>query len=276
MWPELCRVGPVTLHTYGAMMALAFVLAIALARRAARSAARGTSSPARIVPAQSAARQARQRLPMDGAAVTDWAVWAMCGGIVGGRLLYVLLNAREYLAHPLEIVALWHGGLIWYGGLAGGAAATWWWLRRRGSGFLPVADQLIPFVALGHAVGRIGCFANGCCGGVPTTAWWGVTFPASTEPVVPTQLLESAALALLYVLLRALQRPAMLQAPGRIFGAYLTGYGLIRWVVEGWRTNEQVWFGWTLSQILSVALITAGLMLLLRQTVSDTFKRKSV
>lgn len=246
MWPELYRLGPLTLHTYGAVMALAFVLAVGLARHAARD--------------------PWQLRVLDEAAVTDWAVWAMVGGIVGGRLLYVAQNPRLYLTDPIEVFALWHGGLIWYGGLAGGVAAAWWWLKRRRIGFLSGADQLIPFVVLGHAVGRIGCFANGCCGGMPTTAWWGVTFPGSTQPVVPTQLLESAALVLLYVLLRALQRPAVLQAPGRIFGAYLTGYGLIRWVIEGWRINERIWFGWTLSQVLSVALLAAGLVLLSRRS----------
>jgi len=248
MWPELCRLGPVTLHTYGAVMALAFVLVVGLARHAARAPHAG--------------------LPLDAAAVTDWAVWAMGGGILGGRLLYVLLNPRPYLEHPLEVFALWHGGLIWYGGLAGGAAATWWWVRRRRCGFLRAADQLVPFIALGHAVGRLGCFANGCCSGLPTTAWWGVTFPGSTQPVVPTQLLESAALALLYVALRALQRPAVLRDPGRIFGAYLAGYGFLRWTIEWWRTNERVWSGWTVSQCLSAVLITVGLAL--TRIVSDT------
>ena len=244
MWPELCRVGPFTLHTYGVIMAAAFVVAVGLARAAAHD--------PRTLPA------------LNEAAVLDWAVWAMFGGIIGGRLLYVLLNPTPYKVNPLEIVALWHGGLIWYGGLAGGVFATWWWLARRRVGFLRGADQLIPFVALGHAIGRIGCFANGCCGGVPTDGWWGVTFPGSVQPVVPTQLLESAALVTLYFLLRALQRPDMLQRPGRIFGAYLIGYGLIRWALECWRTNERLLFGWTLSQGISALLVVIGVVLVTR------------
>lgn len=245
MWPELCRIGPFTLHTYGALMAMAFLLAVGLA--------------------QHATRDPRQLRALDDAAIMDWAVWAMIGGILGGRLLYVASNLRVYLADPIEVFALWHGGLIWYGGLAGGIAATAWWLREHRKAFPPAADQLIPFVALGHAVGRIGCFANGCCDGAPTVAWWGITFPGSTQPVVPVQLLESAGLVLLYVILRAWQCPAVLQHPGRIFGGYLIGYGLIRWVVEGWRTNERLWLGWTLSQLISVGLILGGLVLLSRK-----------
>jgi len=247
MYPTLCRLGPLTISTYGVLVALAFLLVVGLTRRVSRRAPKGL-------------------FPMDEVAVVDWAVWTVVGGLVGGRLVYVLLNWDVYARAPLEIFALWHGGLVWYGGFLGGLLATWLYLRRRGITFLRGADQLIPAIPFGHAVGRLGCFANGCCYGLPTSAWFGVQFPSIPGRVIPTQLIESAALAGLYLALRSLQRPAVLRRPGALFGLYLIGYGLIRWTVELWRANQPiVWGHMTLSQVISTALAVAGLRLIIRQ-----------
>lgn len=252
MYPHLAQLGPVTISTYGVLVALAFLLAVGMAQRAAR-------------------RMPPDLAPMDSATLVDWAVWTVVGGLVGGRLVYVLLNWDVYASSPLEIVALWHGGLVWYGGLLGGLSATWLYLRRRGINFLRGADQVIPVIPLGHALGRIGCFANGCCYGLPTSAWFGVQFPSLPARVVPTQLLESAALVGLYLALRALQRPAVLRRPGALFGLYLIGYALIRWTVEFWRANQPiVRDGWTLHQAISVVLAAVGIMLVRKGVRSDT------
>ena len=248
MYPRLAQLGPVTISTYGVLVALAFLLAVWLARRAAR-------------------RMPRELAPMDEAALVDWAVWAVLGGLLGGRLFYVLLNWPVYAGSPLEMLALWHGGLVWYGGFLGGLLATWRYLRRRGIGFLQGADQVIPFVALGHAVGRIGCFANGCCFGI--------------LQVIPTQLLESLALAGLYLALRRGQTPSVLRHPGTLFGWYLIGYALIRGLVECWRVNQpMVANGITLHQAISAALAAVGLWLVRPakaiKKVSDTFPARKV
>jgi len=185
---------------------------------------------------------------MDEAALVDWAVWTVIGGLLGGRLFYVLLNWPVYAGSPLEILALWHGGLVWYGGFLGGLLATWWYLRRRGIGFLQGVDQVSPFVALGHAVGRIGCFANGCCSGILR--------------VIPTQLLESVALVGLYLALRVLQTATTHRRPGVVFGWYLIGYALIRGLVECWRVNQpMVWGSMTLHQAISIGLFAVGVAL---------------
>lgn len=244
MYPHLAQLGPVTISTYGVLVAMAFLLAVGLARRAAR-------------------RLPRELAPMDEAVLVDWAVWTVIGGLLGGRLLYVLLNWPVYAASPLEILALWHGGLVWYGGFLGGLLATWLYLRRRGIGFLQGADQVLPFIALGHAVGRIGCFANGCCYGIPTSAWFGVRFPGFVARVIPTQLLESAALVGLYLALRALQTSKARRRPGVVLGWYLIGYALIRGLVECWRANQPlVWGSLTLHQVISLGLLLAGVGLL--------------
>lgn len=244
MYPELLRIGCVSIHSYGVALALACLLAIGLARHATRRSLHGV-------------------VPMDETALVDWGMWTMLGGILGGRALYVLLNWDVYAARPQEIVALWHGGLVWYGGFAGGCLASGLYLKRHRYSLWRGLDQIIPFVALGHAIGRIGCFANGCCYGTPTSAWYGVQFPGVPSPVVPTQLIESASLVVLYVILRSFQTPAVLRRPGALFGLYLVGYGLIRWTVEYWRANQPiVWAGLTLSQVISFALVVAGISLL--------------
>ncbi len=240
MHPILFVLGPVTIYTYGLMLAVAFLIAMTLAAHDVRTSLKG-------------------RVPLTDTALLDWGCWVMVGGVVGGRLLYVLLNWDVYRASPLEIAALWHGGLVWYGGLAGGAAAQALFVSRRGLNFLRVTDQVIPVVALGHAIGRLGCFANGCCYGRPTTAWWGVVFPGYLQAVVPTQLLEAIGLVMLFVILRLLQRAAVLRQPGKLFGVYLVGYGLVRWIIEWWRGDQAaVWYGMTLAQLISLALVAIG------------------
>jgi phosphatidylglycerol:prolipoprotein diacylglycerol transferase len=244
MFPIIFNMGPLTIHTYGVALAVAFLVVVKLARHAAE-------------------RLPRNVAPLRGTALVDWAVWTALGGILGGRLLYVVLNWDVYAVRPWEIIALWHGGLVWYGGLLGGLLATGLYLKSRGHEFLQGVDQVIPFIAFGHAIGRIGCFTNGCCLGVPTAAWFGVSFPGQPQPVVPTQLLESAGLVALYLILRALQTPGMLQRPGRLFGAYLIGYAMIRWTIEFWRADQPiVWAGLTLHQAISLALFVVGLGLL--------------
>lgn len=246
MHPILVHLGPITIHTYGVLLALAFLATVGLARHITRHSLAGV-------------------VPLTATEVVDWGCWTMAGGILGGRVLYILLNWSTYRAQPLEMLAIWHGGLIWYGGFGGGVVAQWLYARRTHRSFLRIADQVIPFVTLGHAIGRLGCFANGCCSGIPTSAWFGVRFPDQLQPVVPTQPLESASLFVLFLILRRLQTPQGLKFPGRLFGIYLIGYGIIRWVVEYWRANQPVLaMGITPHQLISLALFLIGLGLLSR------------
>jgi len=253
MYPILFQFGPITLYTYGAAMALAFLTTVGLAAHATR-------------------HQLKAAVPIAPSLVVDWGCWTMVGGVLGGRLLYVLLNWQLYAVRPVELLALWHGGLVWYGGFLGGLLAQTLFFARRRIPLLAGTDQIIPFVALGHAIGRLGCFANGCCYGKPTEAWYGVWDAARRQMVAPTQLLEAAGLVALYVFLRSRQRPAVLRQPGALFGRYLIGYGALRWLLEWWRADQPlVWGGWTVFQLLSVAAMTAGAALIFRtKLVSNT------
>ncbi len=106
MHPILCKVGPVTVYTYGAILVAAFLTATWLSRRAARE----------LPPAQRA---------ISSDELVDFTCWALLGGLIGGRLWYIAANWDFFVGAPVELVALWHGGLVWYGGLFGGLAAGW-------------------------------------------------------------------------------------------------------------------------------------------------------
>jgi phosphatidylglycerol:prolipoprotein diacylglycerol transferase len=194
---------------------------------------------------------------------SDLVSLAVVGGIVGARLVYVALHWERFLEAPWEVVAVWHGGLVWYGGLWGGLLGAWGYARRRRIPFLALLDAAAPFVALAHAIGRVGCFFNGCCYGRPTTSWCAVIFPGHAEPVIPTQLIEAAGLLGLFVLLRVLQRPAVLRAPGRLFGGYLTLYAVLRFPLEFLRGDQSPFLGpLTLQQLISIGLVVAGVSLM--------------
>ena len=246
MHPILLQFGLFTISSYGAAMATAFLLSVWLLARESGGRLKGL-------------------VPMSPDQVSDWATWTIVGGILGGRVLYVILEWPYYAANPLEILAVWKGGLVWYGGFFGGLITGGSYLRRHKISFLRSMDQVIPFGALGHAIGRIGCFLNGCCFGKPTTAWWGVQFPEYPHPVIPTQLLESGGLFFLFLWLRSEQRADVLRAPGALFGRYLVAYGLLRWTIETWRDMQPiVWGGITVSQAISVIIGAVGVVLLIR------------
>jgi len=244
MHPVLFTLGPFTVYSYGALMVVAFLAATGLSVRAAH----------RLPPALVAIHPEQ---------LVDFTCASLLGGILGARLFYVALHWESFVVSPQEIFAIWHGGLVWYGGFLGGVLAGWGYLRAKRIPFLRAMDQFIPFLALGHAIGRVGCFFNGCCYGRPTRAWCGVLFPGHATPVLPTQLFEAAGLLGVYACLRALQRPGVLRRPGMVFGAYLAAYALLRFVLEWFRGDQAVsWAGLTLQQLVSIGVLVIATTLL--------------
>jgi phosphatidylglycerol:prolipoprotein diacylglycerol transferase len=241
MYPILLKLGPVTLHTYGLTIAVAFLVVIGLAGRAAR-------------------RLAPEYVAINPEQIVDFSSITLLTGLLAARLFYVALY-WDFFAHSLpDAVAIWQGGLVWYGGLLGGLFGGWFYVRAKRLSFLRVMDQFIPFGVLGHAIGRMGCFLNGCCYGIPTDAWCGVTFPGQAVRVLPVQLFEAAGLFVLYGVLRSLQHPTLLARPGRLFGTYLMSYGVLRFILEFFRGDQTVWWaGLTLQQLISVAVVLVGI-----------------
>lgn len=234
------------LRSYGVFVALGFIVAIALATRRARALAAAAPPPGPLDPT-----------PLDPELVRDLCFWILVAALAGGRLVYVLANPAEMGAawaagDHLRPFAVWEGGLVFYGGFAAAALAAWWYSRRRRFDFLAAGDLLAPSLALGHAIGRFGCYLAGCCFGRVATGSLGVRFPDGsiayqdlvargalspladrTPPLHPTQLYELASeLAIFAALMLFARRP---RPRGAILALYLGLYAATRFAIELFR-----------------------------------------
>ncbi|MHB8170138.1 MAG: prolipoprotein diacylglyceryl transferase [Thermincolia bacterium] len=234
MQPILFEVGGFSLYSWGASLALAVLVGTYLATREAK------------------------RHNIDGNKIMDLVLAVVIGGLIGGRLFYVLVyDLQSYLANPLEIFMIWEGGLVFYGGLMGGVLAGIWYVRLARLPFWSTADLVVPFLALGYGIVRLGCFANGCCYGKPTEGLWGVVFPHLDEiSRHPTQLYSSVTGFLLFVILYYLLRQKSFN--GQVFLAYVIFYGVSRTLIEAFRENLTVWGSVTVAQLVSGVLLTGA------------------
>jgi phosphatidylglycerol---prolipoprotein diacylglyceryl transferase len=221
-----------------------------------------------------------QRAGLEGEHAWDLAVYAAVAGILGAKVYYLFLYLPQTLADPGQAM-LARAGLVWYGGLLGGALAVLWRVRRLKLPVPAVADALAPALALGYAIGRVGCFFVGDDYGRPTGSVWGVAFPLGAPPstagnlrafgvdvpaeiadatvlaVHPTQLYEAALSMVVLAALVAL-RPHLL-GRGRLFFAWLAMAGASRFAVEFFRAKDDRFFGAvSLAQVISLLLVAAG------------------
>lgn len=245
MFPELLNIGPLSIHTYGLMVALGILAGVWLGEYLFR---RSGGEPGRII---------------------DMALIVVIFGLIGARLLYILVNLSYYSSNPLETIMLWKGGLVFYGGLLGGVLSLIVYIRIHGLPFWSTLDIAAAAVTLGHGFGRLGCFSAGCCYGKPTDLPWAVTFTDPRclavdvlgQPVHPTQLYSFLFLMGLTGLLVWLYPRR--RFPGQGTAAYLILYGLFRFGVEFLRSDPRGSFsllGTTLatSQWISMGAVFAG------------------
>jgi phosphatidylglycerol:prolipoprotein diacylglycerol transferase len=208
--------------------------------------------------------------------VFELAIWLMGGGFIGARLLYVVAHP-ESIRGLTDILRLWQGGIVFYGCIIGGLIGSLIYWYRHPFPFRPMADAVAPGLVLGAAVGRIGCFLNGCCYGSVTHQPWALTFPAGTLPwgrhvqdglipqsashslpVHPTQL-YSLADGLLILALLTVFYPRR-RRDGEVMALLMVTYPVTRFTVECFRGDEPALLaGMTLSQWISVVLFVAGL-----------------
>lgn len=268
MYPELITirlplVGELTITSFGVMMALAFLSAYLVIRAELG------------------------RLDRDREIAADILLGALIGGIVGAKLYYVVLYWERTALDPLGMLFS-RGGLVWYGGLIGGVIGVVWVLRRRGVSIPFAADVCAPALALGYAVGRIGCFLVGDDYGRPTDSWVGIAFPEGVPPttagslrrfgvdvdpaipdqalltVHPTQLYETGLSLLIFAVLWRLRRHP--HQRGWLFSLWLVLAGAERLFVEFFRAKDDRFFGpLTLAQLISLGLIAVGAYLLRRR-----------
>ena len=246
------KLGPLTIHWYGVLVAAGFIAGLWTASR----------------------RSARENISPE--IIMDLGPWLILGAIFGARTLYVVSYWREHFADkPLwEIFMVQRGGLVFYGGLIGSSLACILYARARKLPLWKLADILAPSVALGHAFGRLGCLMNGCCFGRVCDLPWAIQFPEGHEthplnsaatPVHPTQIYESLLNFSLYFALVWFHRRKKFD--GQIFAAYLIGYALLRAFVETFRGDYPVHYlgGWaTPAQLISGGILLTGSILLWR------------
>lgn len=222
------------------------------------------------------ARRLAQRAPAVATPlqVDEFLTWATIGVVLGGRLGYVLFyQPARYLAEPLEIFAVWHGGMSFHGGMLGVAIATVLFCRRQAIPLWGFADRVAVVVPVGLGLGRIANFMNGELWGREAPAWlpWAIRFDgAGTALRHPSQLYQALleGLVLLVVMVVLSRREAIRARAGLLTGVFLTGYAIARVVGEFFRAPDPflgfLFAGATMGQVLSLPMLAAGLVLIAR------------
>ncbi len=234
------QIGSLTVHWYGIFVAAGFMAGYWTAMR----------------------RGLRDGLSPDN--VADVVFWLLLGGIVGARGLYVITFWREEFAgQPLTNIFTARSGFVFYGGLIGATICGIAYARGKRLPVWKLADALAPSVALGHALGRIGCFMTGCCHGRACELPWAVRFPVNHATqgvgVHPTQLYEAALNLVLYGALAWLYRRKKFD--GQIFAVYLMAYAPVRALVEHFRGDyqpEKYTGALSPGQLVSIGIFAAG------------------
>ncbi len=263
----LFRLGPVTLYSYGALVALAFLTATYLSWK--KAAAQGIN-PDKII---------------------DACLCLLVSGLVGARLFYVLIYHDYYFSYPLDILKIWEGGLIFYGGFIFASLSAIFFLLKQKIPVWKFADLIAPNISLGLAIGRVGCFLNGCCFG-RISPKFGILFPCKDTPpvclqqissgliasgrrfslpVIPTQLYSSAAALFIFLILVSLRDSKSFsryqtKRAGWFFWLFVFLYAFFRFFIEKFRFYEAnfYFFSLTFSQLISLGLILlSGVMLVI-------------
>ncbi|MEE2996579.1 MAG: prolipoprotein diacylglyceryl transferase [Pseudomonadota bacterium] len=210
--------------------------------------------------------------------VDDFVVWATLGIILGGRLGYVIFyKPGYYLQNPLEVLAVWQGGMSFHGGLLGVIVAIWWFCHRRGYSWIAVGDVVACTAPVGLFLGRIANFINGELFGRVTDSSLGMIFPGGGPlPRHPSQLYEAAleGLVLFLVLFWLARRPVYIAKQGLLSGVFLAGYAIGRTAAEVFRQPDAhigfLTIGTTMGQWLSMPLFIAGVWLIVHSRRHDT------
>jgi phosphatidylglycerol---prolipoprotein diacylglyceryl transferase len=245
--PILGTLGPLQLRAYGVMLAISFIVGIVLALRRAK------------------------RAGLDTTMMSNVCLLILFSSIIGSRLLHVWEHAGAYEGQAARVLSIWEGGLSMLGGVVLAIAASFVYVKARGASFRRVADVVVPSLALGLLLTRIGCFLNGCCFGTACTLPWGVTFPPVSAagrqfpgvPIHPTQLYGVlTGLVILAVLLLAERRP---RPAGYLAGLFFILYAIGRFLVELVRWHEPSLVALTLGrveittyQVICVGLLAVG------------------
>ena len=248
MYPELFSIGPITIYTYGVLLAVSYLLGLWLAMRRAR------------------------KWGLDANRILDLGIYIIIAALVGAKLLLLVVDFDQFSRSPGDLLTLARSGGVFYGGLILAVVVGFWYVIRHGLPLWATCDVFAPGIALGHVTGRLGCLAAGCCYGRPTDVAWGITFTSPLAaanvgtplgiPLHPTQLYEAGAELLILVALLATERRGRMFA-GRTFWAYMLLYGVSRFVIEFYRGDPRgEVLGFSTSQFISLILVPLSLGML--------------
>ncbi len=254
MHPIIAKLGPFTIYSYGMMVAIAFLAGLHIARIEAR------------------------RKGLDINIVYDFVFYLIIGSLIGARLYYLaFFNPSIFIKDPVSVLKLWEGGLAIHGALLGGTLSAILFSRIRRTSFWGLADLTAPSMILGQAIGRIGCFLNGCCFGVPTTSFFGIRFPKGSLPdlaygglpVYPTQIYEFLLDLSAFFILWSIRR--RIRFNGGLFLVYLMMYSCIRiWVSSLRGDSLYIWgTGIKVAQAVSAAIFIIALVIFMRKMKQD-------
>lgn len=249
MHPILFEIGGFPIYTYGLLLAAAYLLGLQLALVRARS--RG----------------------LDQNRVMDLGIWIIVSALVGAKLLLLIVEWETYGQSPGELLTLVRSGGVFYGGLIVAVIVALWYLWRHRLPVWTVTDVFAPGIALGHVIGRMGCFFAGCCFGRPTDVPWAVTFTSEyaaqhvgtpiNVPLHPTQLYEAGAELLILAVLLLTERTGR-PFPGRTFWGYMLMYAVSRFVIEFFRGDTRGVVGiFSTSQFVSLLIVPIAIVMLI-------------
>src|SRR3979490_1595183 len=258
MYPRLFELGPfnlrvfelgaITVYTYGVLLAAAYLFGLKLAM--VRAKARG----------------------LDANRVLDLGIYIIISALIGAKLLLLVTDFRAFTADPPELLTLARSGGVFYGGLILAVVVALVYIRRVGLPLWTTCDVFAPGIALGHVVGRFGCFFAGCCYGKPTKLPWGITFTDTfaaanvgtplDKPLHPTQIYEAGAELLILIVLLLTERKGR-PFPGRTFWLYMLLYAVSRFIIEFFRGDERGTVGmFSTSQFISLLLVPLAIVML--------------
>ena len=241
------HLGPFSLHMYGVLLVAALLAALWLAGRLAK------------------------KHGLDPQKVQDLGIASIIAGLVGAKLLLVVVDFDQYRASPRALLDVLQSGGVFYGGRIGALPVAWWYIRKHALPVFSTLDVMAPAVALGQCIGRLACFAAGCCFGAPSTLPWSVIFHSEDAhalvgvplgvPLHPSQLYESLGTFLLLFGLLALLKKRRFK--GQVFLAYLIVYAVLRFTLEFFRGDvaRGTVFGGALSTSQFIAIVVVFLAL---------------
>jgi len=237
MYPVLFKIGPLTLYTYGLFVAIGFIVGTFISTYYAK------------------------KENIDKEKILDLSIYVFIGGVIGARILYILVELKQYIERPLDIFKIWEGGLVFYGGLLGGLVVFFWYTKRYNLKIWKVVDILTPGLVLGHSIGRIGCFFNGCCYGIKSSKF-GIIFNSIGDniPHIPTQIIESISLFIIFIILKTTKK----KFDGEIFIKYIFYYSSFRFLIEFIRGDDRgplIFSLISISQFISIILIIMAILL---------------